>query len=641
MQRKVIFLLTILLFLFGMSIPLAAQSRSAFFEEWNVDIFNVDTTNNSFTVRETLKVRFSGTFRFGTRVIPLDNLDDITNVRVTELGVALRSTCMGESPGTYCAQRVQEGLSITYYFNRTITNASQMFEIEYDVDGAIRVYDGGDQIWWRAVPDEKYGFSVGTSTITVRLPLGYAPREGIDPVVTYGATSNVRVNSTLVVASSTQTIGGSEFFEIRAQYPHDPNARKPSWQDSFDSRRDFEETQKPLIDLGIIAISLLVAISSPLAVYALWYSKGRDPKIGIVPEYLSEPPSNLPPAIVGTLIDEKADLRDVLSTLIDLAHRGYMVIEEDQKKGLFGIPISEITFKRTDKPVDDLRKYEKTLIKRIFGGKLEKPMKSLQNKFYQYIPELQGDLYESLVEEKLLVANPNTVRNMYAGALGGGLIFLAIIVLVLVITFLSDYTMVAFCFPAALFVMAMSFAIGGNFMPRKTQFGAEESAKWQAFRRYLQNLDKYAKADMVADQFEAYLPYAVAFGVDRAWIRRFSQIDNVPAPIWYYPTYRGGYYGRGYQAGSPLPRAGDVLPGDIARAGGGGLDGMAGGLSGGLESLSAGLSNMLESASQAFTSRPQSASGGSSGSWSSGGSSWSGGGFSGGGSSGGGSAGFG
>ncbi|MDZ4671687.1 MAG: DUF2207 domain-containing protein [Phototrophicales bacterium] len=641
MQRKVIFLLTILSFLFGMSIPLVAQSRSAFFEEWNVDIFNVDTTNNSFTVRETLKVRFSGTFRFGTRVIPLDNLDDITNVRVTELGVTLRSSCVGESPGTYCVQKVQEGLSITYYFNRTITNASQMFEIEYDVDGAIRVYTGGDQIWWRAVPDEKYGFSVGTSTLTVRLPLGYAPREGVDPVVTYGATSSVRVNSTLVVASSTQTIGGSEFFEIRAQYPHDPNARKASWQDSFDSRRDFEETQKPLIDLGIIAISLLVALSSPLAVYALWYSKGRDPKIGIVPEYLSEPPSGLPPAIVGTLIDEKADLRDVLSTLIDLAHRGYMVIEEDQKKGLFGIPISDITFKRTDKPVDDLRKFEKTIIKRIFGGKLEKPMKSLQNKFYQYIPELQGDLYEALVDEKLLVANPNTVRNMYAGGLGGGLIFLAIIVLVLVVTFLSDYTMVAFCLPVALFVMAMSFAIGGNFMPRKTQVGAEESAKWQAFRRYLQNLDKYAKADMVADQFEAYLPYAVAFGVDRAWIRRFSQIDNVPAPIWYYPTYRGGYYGRGYQAGSPLPRAGDVLPGDIARAGGGGLDGMAGGLSGGLESLSAGLSNMLESASQAFTSRPQSASGGSSGSWSSGGSSWSGGGFSGGGSSGGGSAGFG
>ncbi|MCU0481761.1 MAG: DUF2207 domain-containing protein, partial [Anaerolineae bacterium] len=600
-----------------------------------------DTTNNIFDVRETLKVRFSGTFRFGSRVIPLDNLEQIRDVRVTELGTPLRPSCIGETPGTYCVQYVEEGISVVYYFTRSITNASQVFEIEYTVDGAIRVYDGGDQIWWQAVPEEKFGFPVGSSVVTVRLPLGYAPREGIDPIVTYGASSDIRVNTTMVVASTTETISANNYLDIRVQYPHDPNARKASWQASFDTRREFEETQKPLIDLGLIAVSLLISISAPLGVYALWYSKGRDPKIGIVPEYLSDPPSNLPPAVVGTLIDERADLRDVLSTVIDLAHRGYIVIEEERKKGLFGISSSEITFKRTDKPTDDLRSFEKTIVKRIFGGKLEKPMKSLQNKFYQYIPELQGDLYEALVDEKLLSANPNTIRNIYSAGLGGLFFLLAIGAMALSITLLSDLTSAFLCFPAALFVVAMAFSIGGNFMPRKTQFGAEEAAKWEAFRRYLQNLDKYAQADMITDKFEQYLPYAVAFGVDKAWIRRFSELDNVPAPIWYYPTYRGGYYGRGYQAGSPLPSAGDVVYGDIVRAGGGGLEGMAGGLSGGLESLSAGLSGMLESAAKTFTSRPQSASSGSSGSWSSGGSSWSGGGFSGGGSSGGGSAGFG
>jgi len=288
-----------------------------------------------------------------------------------------------------------------------------------------------------------------------------------------------------------------------------------------------------------------------------------------------------------------------------------------------------------------LRSFEKAIIKRIFGGKLEKSMKSLQNKFYQYIPQLQGDLYEALVDEELLTANPNSVRNTYSGGFGGGLFLLAIGVMVLCIVALSDITYTFLCLPAALFVLAMAFIVGGNFMPRKTQKGAEEAAKWEAFRRYLQNLDKYAQAEMVAENFEAFLPYAVAFGVDKAWIRRFSQIDNVPAPIWYYPTYRGGYYSGGYQAGTPLPRAGDVLPGDLARAGGGGLDDLAGGLSSGLESLSTGLSNMLESAAKTFSSRPQSSSSGSSGSWSSGGSSWSGGGFSGGGFSGGGSSGFG
>lgn len=641
--RKLIVVCLCLTFILsiGISLPVSAQSRSVLYEEWNVDIFDVNTTNNSFYVRETLKVRFSGTFRFGSRIIALDNVENIRDVRVREAGMPLQANCFGEIAGTYCVQTVQEGLSIVYYFNRTISNASQVFEIEYRVDGAIRVYEGGDQIWWRAIPQEKFGFPVGRSVVTVRLPLGYAPREGIDPIVTYGAASEIRVNTTLVQATSRGGVGAYDYLDIRLQYPHDPNARKPAWQDAFDSRREFEERQKPLIDLGIIALSLLIFIAAPLGVYVLWYTRGKDPKVGIVPEYLSEPPSNLPPAIVGTLIDERADLRDILSTIVDLARRGYIVIEERQEKGKFGIPSSDITFKRTDKPIDDLLPFEKAIIKRIFGRKLEKPMKSLQDKFYQYIPELQTDLYEELVNRKLVVANPNTIRNLYASGFGGGLLLLAIITFILSITALLEFTTTILCLPASLFVGALAFMIGGNFMPRKTQVGAEEAAKWEAFRRFLQNLDRYANAGVMTDKFEAYLPYAVAFGVDRAWIRRFSQLDNVPAPIWYYPTYRGGYYSRGYQAGTPLPKAGDVLPGELARAGGGGLDDVAGRLSVGLESLSTGLSNMLESAAKVLSSRPQSASSGSSGSWSSGGSSWSGGGFSGGGFSGGGSSGFG
>ncbi len=75
--------------------------------------------------------------------------------------------------------------------------------------------------------------------------------------------------------------------------------------------------------------------------------KGRDPEIGPVPTYLSEPPSDLPPAVVGTLVDERADPRDAISTMIDLAH-GLSGIEEEQNEGIFGIGgSSEFTFKRT------------------------------------------------------------------------------------------------------------------------------------------------------------------------------------------------------------------------------------------------------------------------------------------------------
>jgi hypothetical protein len=40
-----------------------------------------------------------------------------------------------------------------------------------------------------------------------------------------------------------------------------------------------------------------------------------------------EPPENLKPAEIGTLVDEYADDRDIVATIIDLAIRGYLKIK--------------------------------------------------------------------------------------------------------------------------------------------------------------------------------------------------------------------------------------------------------------------------------------------------------------------------
>ncbi len=467
-------------------------------------------------------------------------------------------------------------------------------------------------------------------------------------MVTYGAPGQVDVNGTTVVAKSTGTISGDEVFSIRVQYPHDPNATAPAWQSNFDQQRAFDENVMPLINIGIVALSLLIGIGGVLMLYILYVRKGRDPEIGPVPTYLSEPPSDLPPAVVGTLVDERADPRDAISTVIDLAHKGYLVIEEEKKEGIFGIGGgSEFTFKRTDKPLEGLRSFETKMMGRLFtGNEMERTMTSLRTKFYTVITDIQSKLYTELVTEGFFKTSPSTTRAVWS----------AIAVVILVIAGLIGWVVLAssdtigfvpILLPIAIGVVGVAALIIGPVMPAKTRKGAEEAAKWKAFYEYLRNMEKYAKVEEASAQFERYLPYAVAFGLDRTWISKFKQVDYVPIPIWYYPTYIGPYR-RGYVAGSPVRglnfgSSNGGVPGGLAQAGGGGvsLDQMSGNLSVGLESISNGLSNMLNSASSAMTSRPQNASSGSSGSWRSGGSSWSGGGFSGGGGSGGGSRGFG
>ena len=64
----------------------------------------------------------------------------------------------------------------------------------------------------------------------------------------------------------------------------------------------------------------------------LWYTRGRNPRVGpIAVQYA--PPEGMSPAEAGTLVDEDAAMRDITATIVDLAVRGYIVIEEQERIG--------------------------------------------------------------------------------------------------------------------------------------------------------------------------------------------------------------------------------------------------------------------------------------------------------------------
>lgn len=634
--------------------PTNAQERSVTWQSWETTIDQIDTANNVFRVREAYDLRFDGTFRFGTRAIPLDRVTSLDSVRVYQNNELLRAGC-NEEPGTFCS-RIEDGeRQIIYYFRQPLTDTATNITVEYIVAGGLRVYEESHQLFWKAIPEDTFGFPILNARVEVIMPEGREPREGVDAVVTFGATSDVRVcfrggncpdvsvdEGAVVVAEATNTPLVNQEMEIGVEYPPDPAMSPPPWQSAYDAQVAFEETMGPIIDFGAIFLGFVLGVGGPLVIFVLYYQRGRDPKIGPVPEYLSEPPSNLRPAVVGTLIDEKADVRDVLSTIVDLANRGYLVIQEDREGGLFGFgQQSTFTFKRTDKQWKDLRPYEQTLLDRVFRGKQERELDELKNSFYKVIPSLQKDLYREIVINGFFKRNPNTVRNRWRGA-GTVLLFGVPFVFILLVseTAVSMADWQALLVLGALLLNGFFITAIAGFMPVKTQKGAEETAKWKAFYEYLRRLEKYDELEAGAQRFADYMPYAVAFGMDKEWVRRFKHVESIHMPFWYYPTYIGGPWRGGYRAGSPVPM-GDMAGGsggfsefgNVATAGGGGLNELSGSLSESLEAMSEGLTRMLNDTSRIITSQPQS----SSGSWGSGGM----GGFSGGGGGGGGSAGFG
>jgi uncharacterized membrane protein YgcG len=235
------------------------------------------------------------------------------------------------------------------------------------------------------------------------------------------------------------------------------------------------------------------------------------------------------------------------------------------------------------------------------------------------------------VQDGYYKRSPETTRGIYSGL--GVLLLVLTIVAGVVALGASDMAGTALCIPAALGVTTVVFFIIARAMPSRTRLGAETKMRLEAFKRYLQNIEKYVDLKTATDQFDKYLPFAIAFGLDRTWISKFSSVD-APAPTWYVPYMP--YYGMGHHTGAGIPTpkgVGDIS--DVARAPGG-LESMNKSFSSGLTSMNAGLTAMFSTVASTFVSTPAPKSSGGGG-----GGGWSGGGGFGGGGSGGGGGGFG
>jgi ABC-type molybdate transport system permease subunit len=63
------------------------------------------------------------------------------------------------------------------------------------------------------------------------------------------------------------------------------------------------------LDRLFLGLALLIAVGGGLAVLAVWWIRRRDPEVGPVLDILVTPPTDLPPAVVGALLD--ASLRSL------------------------------------------------------------------------------------------------------------------------------------------------------------------------------------------------------------------------------------------------------------------------------------------------------------------------------------------
>jgi len=394
---------------------------------------------------------------------------------------------------------------------------------------------------------------------------------------------------------------------------------------------DTASSVEALLRIIFLGVMLLVFAGGGVGLLVLWYMRGRDPRTGIIAEFMPQPPDDLPPGAAGTLLDEHADHQDIVATLLGLARHGAVEIvqlvpeRESRRRPRQHVPADyELILRDPTQCESDL---ESELLLIIFGAEA-KPgalarLSDVKPAFVEAEPVVRDLLYAELVTRGYFRRSPRATRRRWQVLGWTG--FVASLLLGAILTAVID---VYALFPTVAAAMLWTAMIRlSKALPRKTATGAEAAAKWRAFRRYLSEIERYENVAKARELFERYLSYAVAFGLEREWIRTFAAV-GAARPRWYHETGdvfipgdagglgdlgdiiamghmldMVGHTGGGLGELSGLPGLPNVdLPGAPGMPDLGGIDaqGMADAAGGSLQDVSDGLGGLLESAGSVF-----------------------------------------
>lgn len=454
--------------------------------------------------------------------------------------------------------------------------------IRYRVHNAIRFYYAGtqpgaiDELYWN-VTGNGWDMPIDRARARVMLPDGVSATRTAVYTGFAGATGN----------AATITGAGREitFNTLRELSPHEGMTIGVGWPAGHIASRPSQGRQR-LMD-GVRYLPAAIPFFVFFLAFRTWKNRGRDPEeLSYVVRY--EPVEGLSPAESGTLIDNSADMQDITSTLVDLAVRGYVRIEEVTEKHLLGLTSSTDYVFHLLKPTNEWAKlapheqrYLEGLSEATPIGEFDVRLSELRNKFYKSLGGIRDAIYDRLVEKGYYLKRPDTVKT--AWMISGVLVLMAGFFLIGATGSLG-LTMISI--PAVAFGMiasALTLMIFGAIMPARTVPGARAREATLGFKEFLERVEseRYRKMITSPEMFEKFLPYAMAFGVSDKWARAFESM-NLQPPTWYVGSGGGPFNVGNFTSsmGSMATSAASTMSSSPSSSGSGG-GGSSGGGSGG------------------------------------------------------------
>ena len=506
----------IALVLLALALPARAERILDF------DVFlNLDASGN-LAVEERIRWDFEGEQKHGIyREIPVDyerpgSSDYHIGVRVGRVtdGAGAALPVKTTSAGGYVRIRIGDP-------DRTVTGVHE-YRIRYVVNRAVLFFDDHDELYWNATGTE-WPVAIGHTEAHVTVPKTDQVRIELG-CFTGGMGSTERACRGELVGPrsefvATRRLDSREGMTVVVGVPKGVIAPPTAWQ-RFRWWLDDTGGRWAVLPFAVLAMMSLA-----------WRRFGRDPKIGEAIAVQYEPPPGFTPAEVGTIYDESADLDDVTSTILDLAIRGWIRIEEVEAARLLFFSMKDYRLVRLPDPAGQtLKPHEEKMLAGLFEfGVKDALVSDLREKFYTHLPGVQEAIYEEL-SGTVFAANPRTVRQVWN--------VIAIVVVIAGFVAAAPYGPVA---AVAICASAAIMWVMGRAMPRRTRHGREAYERIAGLREFIRRVeaDRLERlGGRTAGTFEKILPYAVVLGVADRWAHAFAGIYATP-PTWYVGSNHG------------------------------------------------------------------------------------------------------
>ncbi len=574
-----------------------AQSGGERISNYRVDI-EITRPSGELLITEVINYDFGTSERHGIfRYIPVRYTYDDRNDRVYPVEVVSVSGSPG-TPDQY--EEYTEGQNLVLQIgdpDETISGLRR-YEIVYRVKGALNGFEDHDELYWNAVgfgwevPINNVNVTVATPANATQVACFAGPKGSNLPCADArmdGRTAHFSHPSLPVSQAMTVVVG------IPTGVVNPP---APILDERFSLARAFRAT--PFTVAGALTILLLLLT----LVYHQVVKRGRDRRFTgspvdaamgtsgpdeptgllerpVIPvEFL--PPDNLRPGEVGTLVDETVHTLDVVATIVDLAVRGYLRIEEIPQEmeqgGLFGDKDWRLQKLKDD---EGLKPYEKQLFFALFsGGQQDVLLSQLQDNFAYQLSTVREALYQQVVKEGWFSTRPDRVRRRWT-VIGVALFLLGVGILIAVAA-TTEYGLLAVPFPIAGLVVL----INAYRMPSRTAKGTALARRVKGFRMFIEESEKdRARFAERKNLFSEYLPYAIVFGCTDKWAKAFGGLGGrLPDTDWYVASGNQPFTARTLSnsiSGFTISTAGTIASTPSSSGGSGFSGGSSGGGGGG------------------------------------------------------------